>query len=193
MNRQFHRRNLPHLHSDDGIYFVTFRLANTIPHAMLDKIKCNKPDWNFEEYKKAFLKYDSLLNNNEAGVSYLSQKEISDTCKMTLHYPDGKDYKLICYCIMPNHIHFVFELLPGNKGLSKIMQSVKGISSRECNLILQRDGKFWQDESYDRLLRNEVELYFVIKYVLINPVESGLVNNWQGWEYTYCHKDYVVL
>ena len=64
MTRLFHRRNLPHLHSDDGIYFITFRLANTIPHAMLDKIKCNKSDWNFEEYKNAFLKYDSLLNNN---------------------------------------------------------------------------------------------------------------------------------
>ena len=73
------------------------------------------------------------------------------------------------------------------------MQAVKGVSSRECNLVLNREGKFWQDESYDRMIRNDVELYFVIRYVLINPVASGLVNNWQGWEYTYCHPNYVVL
>ena len=94
---------------------------------------------------------------------------------------------------MPNHIHLVFELIEGNKGMSKIMQSLKRTSARKCNLVLNRNGKFWQDESYDRLVRDDKELYFIIQYVLMNPVSAGLVQNWNDWKFTYCHPNYVVL
>jgi hypothetical protein len=73
------------------------------------------------------------------------------------------------------------------------MQSIKRISGRKCNLVLNRNGKFWQDESYDRLVRDDKELYFIIQYVLMNPVNAGLVENWNDWKYTYCQPNYVVL
>lgn len=92
-----------------------------------------------------------------------------------------------------NHIHLVFELLPPNKGISKIMQSIKGVSAKESNIILNRTGKFWQDESYDRWIRTDIELYFITRYVLLNPVNAALVTNWHDWEYTYCHPQYLVL
>lgn len=193
MGKSFHRRNLPHLHYDFGIYFITYRLANTIPTDMLRKIHNPERNWDFEKFKRAFIKYDSLLNNSAAGLYFLSQKNIAEICRYTLHYPDGNEYTLICYCIMPNHIHLVFKLLDYNKGISKIMQSIKRISARKSNLILGKEGKFWQDESYDRLVRNDVELYFIIRYVLLNPVNAHLVSNWEEWEYTYCNRDYLIL
>lgn len=94
---------------------------------------------------------------------------------------------------MPNHFHMVFELLQNNKGISKIMQSIKRISVRDCNTILSRSGAFWQDESFDRWVRDEKELYFVIRYILMNPVTAGLVNDWKDWKFTYCHPDYLIL
>ena len=94
---------------------------------------------------------------------------------------------------MPNHIHLVFELLKENKGISKIMQSIKRISARKSNLILNRSGKFWQDESYDRLVRDDKELYFVIRYILMNPVNAGLTKEWSDWKHTYCRPEYLVL
>lgn len=94
---------------------------------------------------------------------------------------------------MPNHIHLVFELLPQNKGISKIMQAIKGISSNKCNVLFDREGQFWQEESFDRWIRDDVEFYFTIRYVLMNPVEAGLVKNWNDWVNTYCHPDYIVL
>jgi hypothetical protein len=48
-------------------------------------------------------------------------------------------------------------------------------------------------KSYDRWVRDETELYFVIKYVLMNPVEAGLVVNWYDWENTFCLPEYVVI
>jgi len=137
--------------------------------------------------------YDTLLDKSDGSKNYLQRSEIAEIVRGTIIYPDGKDYTLICYCIMPNHVHIIFELLPQNKGISKIMQSIKRISARESNKILMHEGKFWQDESYDRLIRDERELYFTIKYVLLNPVHAGLTDNWQNWKYTYCHQKYIVI
>jgi len=133
------------------------------------------------------------LDSGLYSSKHLIDHQVAEICKYTLHFPDGKDYKLICYCIMPNHIHLVFELIEGNKGISKIMQSIKRTSARKSNQVLNRSGKFWQDESYDRLVRDEKELFFIIRYVLMNPESAGLVENWSDWNYTYCHPDYIVL
>lgn len=138
----FHRRNLPHLYFTDGLYFITYRLANSMPYEKLAEVNSNPADWDFNKYKRVFIKYDNLLDSGNYGINYLKQKELADVCRETLHYPDGNNYKLICYCIMPNHIHLVFKLLPQNKGIDKIMQSIKRISSRKCNLLLGKEGKF---------------------------------------------------
>lgn len=184
---------MPHLYFNDGMYFITYRLVNTIPLKMLSIIHSELKIIDNKKYERIIKKYDSVLDSGEYGKNYLHIKEVAEICRTTLQYPDGKDYKLICFTIMPNHVHLVFELLPGNKGISKIMQSIKRISARRANLFLQREGSFWQDESFDRWIRNEKELYFTIKYVLLNPVNARLVKEWNEWKYSYCNKNYLVL
>ena len=194
--RTFHRRNLPHLYYQEGQYFVTFRLANSIPQIALEELKKEFKTlgkMTAIQQKRLFVKYDSILDSNEIGIKYLALQPIVDILKATLHYPDGKEYKLICYSIMPNHVHLVFELLNENKGISKIMQSIKRISARNANQELKRSGKFWQDESFDRLIRDDKELFNTIKYVLLNPVSAGLVDDWGKWCHSYCHPSYLVL
>lgn len=192
MSQTFHRRNLPHLYDNEGIYFITFCLADSFQVGLINNIYCNEYN-NIDEFKMHFQKYDSLLDSFNSGDNYLAKKGMADICRMTLIYPDDKEYRLICYTIMPNHIHLVFELLPGNRGISKIMQGIKGVSARKCNLLLNRKGKFWQDESYDRWVRDDIELYFVIRYVLLNPVKAGLTCNWKSWRHTYCHPKFIIL
>lgn len=187
----FHRRNLPHLYFDAGRYFVTYRLANSIPVEKLRELYEPVEKMDFEEYKNLFLQYEALLESGEHGENYLEEPRIADISRDCLKYPDSEEYELICYCIMPNHIHAVIELLEGNRGLSKIMQSVKGVSSRKSNQMLKRKGRFWQSESFDRLIRNNRELKWIIKYVLNNPVYAGFVNYWQDWKYTYCNPKYL--
>jgi putative transposase len=193
MYKSFHRRNLPHLYFNDGIYFITYRLADTIPLTILNELSSSFKSGDDEKAKRIFRKYDSIIDSCRFGEKFLTIKEIAFICKSTLHYPDGKDYRLLCYCIMPNHIHLVFKLLDGTKGISKIMQSIKRISARKSNLLLNRAGKFWQDESFDRWIRDDKELFYIVRYILLNPVKAGMVKNWNDWEFTYCHPDYLVL
>lgn len=200
----FTRRNLPHLYFELGIYFVTFRLAGSLPPGFnsqpdrqcYDGNKINSQpdrlcyDSNNRESKNLFINYDRILDSGAFGGNYLINDEIAGRVKYCLHYPDGIEYKLICYTVMSNHVHTVFSLLEGNKGLSKIMQSIKGISARESNKILNRTGKFWQVESFDRLIRNENEFWNIVRYVLNNPVKTKLVKHWKDWKHSYCHPDY---
>jgi REP element-mobilizing transposase RayT len=195
-NSEFKRRNLPHLHFNEGMYFITSRLAGTLPYSLikiLNSISKIYKDIPFEEFRKHFLEYDNYLDKQNSIEVNLTDTKYADILRECMHYPDGKDYNLICFTIMPTHFHIAFELLPGNRGISKIMQSIKGISARRINEIRKRNGKLWQDESYDRWIRNDIELYFVIKYILENPIKAGFVNNWYEWKYSYCKKEFIIL
>lgn len=69
------------------------------------------------------------------------------------------------------------------------MKSIKGISAREVNKILNQKGGFWQSESYDHIVRDEDEFEKIIKYVIYNPVKDKLLDDWQDWEHTYLAED----
>lgn len=49
----------------------------------------------------------------------------------------------------------------------------------------------WQDENYDRIVRNGEELGRIIRYTLNNPVKIGLVKKWEDWEFNYLNPDYA--
>ena len=55
------------------------------------------------------------------------------------------------------------------------MQSLKRFTAREGNRLLGLTGQpFWQDESYDRLVRNGTEFERIWHYIEMNPVQAGL-------------------
>jgi REP element-mobilizing transposase RayT len=95
---------------------------------------------------------------------------------------------------MPNHVHATFRLLDvrisndetdESYPLTNILQSMKSYTALECNRSLDREGAFWQSESYDRVIRDQEELENVIRYIIYNPVKAGLVQEWIEWAHTY--------
>ena len=76
------------------------------------------------------------------------------------------------YAVMPNHVHL---LVTPTVPVSKLMHSLKLYTAREANRVLGLSGKpFWQDESYDRLVRDQSEFDRIARYIEWNPVRSGL-------------------
>ncbi len=191
--KHFHRRNLPHLYYNEGIYFVTFRLYDSIHPAELEKLQTILNSKTDEGKKKFFKKYDALLDKPFNNVKHLQKTEIAKICTNSILHFDGKDILVICFVIMPNHIHLVFELRNKTKLVGDILGSMKKYSAREANKYLNKEGKFWQAESFYRLVRDEKELFNIIKYVLLNPVNAGLVEDYKDWPHTYCRKEYLVL
>jgi len=203
-----YRRNLPHIQPEDGVFFVTFRLNGSLPVKVIKELQ-EERDFNIrqikrnnmskfkltsaivEEQNSHFDKFDSHLDNASYGPTYLTNRHIAIIARDAIHYLDGKDYELICYCIMSNHVHMI--VCKTSRILYQILQTLKRFTAREANKALNRDGKFWQKESYDNLIRSRNELSNKIQYVLNNPVKARLVNSWEDWEFSYCRKEFLEM
>lgn len=167
--------------------------------------KTQKEDFlNFN--RRWFAKFEDVLHKEQADIVWLKDEQITGLVSDSLKYRDGTDYYLKAFCIMSNHVHVVFkpmlneQSLPEVKGsnplkfagsaktLGEIMQSLKGYTAHEANKILNRTGKFWEEESYDHEVRNEEELDRIVKYVLNNPVKTGLVKTWKDWKWNWLRK-----
>jgi len=204
-HKDFYRRKLPHLQPAGGTFFVTYRLHNSIPQSLIKQLKIefeekkaqavNKQEFLHQIHQWYFKKLDDLLDKLEQGAVHLKDQRIAKIVADSLHYWDNKKLELICYCIMPNHVHTVFSLFKEGENektisLDKIMKSIKGVSARYCNQVLGLKGFFWNQESYDRLVRDRNELDRIIAYVLDNPVKAGLFKNRSDWEWSYIREEY---
>lgn len=199
--REFYKRNLPHFQPENGLFFITTRIANSLPMKVIVEIKNQKHDFeqfleHVEENKKQlairefhkhyFKRFDELLDNNNQNRKWLMNPDIQQIIKQNFMHWNKIRYNLITYCIMPNHLHLVIRPLIKSseiyESLAKIMFSIKSYAANECNKILDRKGQFWQHESYDHYIRNNDELNFYVNYILQNPVKAGLVNKPEHWK-----------
>lgn len=73
---------------------------------------------------------------------------------------------------MPNHVHLPVTPLVE---VSRLMHTLKRFTAHEANRLLGCQGQpFWQDESYDRLVRDNDEFHRIARYIRMNPVKAGL-------------------
>ena len=95
----------------------------------------------------------------------------------------GKFYDLAAAMILPDHCHLILKPL-GKFGLSQIMKGIKGVSAHRVNMLRGTTGSVWQDESWDRVLRDAAEFEKKLQYMLDNPVKAGFVMDgmdYDGW------------
>jgi REP element-mobilizing transposase RayT len=125
--------------------------------------------------KQAFLAMDRLLDNASTGPRYLRRPGVAGLVIDAIHYRDriSGDYDLHSFVVMANHVHL---LITPRVDVSKMVQSLKRFTARECNKMLGLTGQpFWQDESYDRLVRDQTEFDRIARYIELNPVNAGIV------------------
>jgi len=212
----FFRRRLPHYHLRNATYFVTFRLAGSLPYEAVARLeeKLQKrlavleqtlsgaalQAARYEEQKRHFARVDALLDRVVYGPRWLEQPPCAQIVMNCLRELDPAHFHLYAFCVMGNHVHALFDQQdipeppprPDGKAhtaLSVAMQLLKAKSAFFCNRLLKRSEAFWQRESYDHVVRNEREFERILAYILENPVKAGLVKTWQDWPYTYLNPD----
>lgn len=89
---------------------------------------------------------------------------------------EEKLIELICYCLMPNHFHFLMRQLKDN-GISKFMSQISNSYTKYFNIKYSRVGPLLQGAFKAVLIENEEQLIHVSRYIHLNPVVSGMVNN----------------
>ncbi len=189
--RVYHR-HLPHWRQDGATYFVTFRLHDSIPQHQLQALKRwrtlweeNHPEPRSEETWSRFAseitaRTDRYLDQGY-GECVFQERELADVMAESMLKFQNQRYLLSCFTVMPNHIHLAICPQPGFK-LEELMQAMKGYVARKVNRILGRCGRLWEQESYDRIIRDEEHLWRVVQYIGNNACAAGLARQtWKHW------------
>ena len=87
------------------------------------------------------------------GACVLQRPALSKIVAESLLYFNGDRYHIGDFVVMPNHVHLLVCLL-GGTDLLKQCRSWKKFSAGKINKVLGKTGRFWQEESFDHLVRS---------------------------------------
>lgn len=209
-NLSSYDRNLPHWRQEGAVYFVTFRLADSIPKSVLEMWRSERTHWlvslgispnvDADELPQALKRVPAAVRRSFEqeqarqlfveldachGACHLRNPDAASIVADALRYYD--DDRLHCgdFVVMPNHVHWLVIARVGHE-LEKILHSVKRFSARRVNQLLNRQGVFWQKESFDRIVRDADEYERTREYIRANPGRAGL----RDGEFYYYHAEW---
>jgi putative transposase len=188
-------KTLPHWAQSGTITFITWRTADSLPVAVLERITAERAqlirgfgldpatDWRRELAKRTapergrlqwalFESWDKRLDAG-AGECLLAGPELSRIVADSLHHFDQSRYILTDFVIMPNHVHLL-AAFPDEDAMLSQCTSWKRFTARQINALTGRGGEFWQVEQFDHLVRSAEQFEHYRRYIAENPQRAGL-------------------
>lgn len=207
-------RHMPHWRQPGATYFVTSRLGDSLPQAKLHELAGIRREWErqhppphstaaLQQLAKSLATYTEAWLDQGFGNCELRIESLRNHLITALHYFDDDRYELGAYVIMPNHAHMIVRPLHWTaQPLESILKSWKQFSSTQINREIGSKGALWQEESYDRIIRDEEHLYRCLQYIGDNPRRANLTTEncirWVrptwiplGWKGHFCRTGFV--
>lgn len=194
------RGYLPHVKREGAEYFVTFRLADSLPKEVLLRYEGERAERlrafhdakrqgravadNEEIINRDFLRKVERYLDQGAGACHLRRPEIADLVAGALKFFHEQRYRLREWVVMPNHVHVLFWPMP-NHVVGEIVKSWKQFTSMRAKPILGLpEGRFWQPEPFDHWVRDNEERARIARYVRNNPVTARLCAQPEDWRWS---------
>lgn len=190
-----HEGRLPHWYQPGVTYFVTFRTEDSVPqslsrswHGRRDEwlrrheIDPARNDWRARlialpelqrEYDATFTREFMEYLDRGYGECVLRDQRLAKMVAKSLRHFDGERYRLGDFVVMPNHVHLL-ACLAGKTEIEAQCKSWKRYTATEINSALGRHGRFWQEESFDHLVRRVAQFEYLQRYIADNPAKAGL-------------------
>ncbi len=181
------RGYLPHFDETGQVQSITIRLYDSLPSAVLEAWK-EELRWDVgladgEQRQLELRRRVAIYEDAGHGACFLCDPQIALLVESALMFFDGSRYRLLGWCVMPNHVHAVIETFAGHS-LDRVMHSWKSYTSKAANRLLARHGIFWMREYFDRFVRDEEHLAYLLDYIHNNPVKAGLVAHSEDWPFS---------
>ncbi len=175
---------LPHWQQNQSAYFLTFRLADSLPSHIFEQWRQERDLWCLKhpapwspesesEYHRLFsAAIDKHLDQGH-GTCLLRQPVHSTIVAESFRHFDHGRYLLHAWVIMPNHVHLLLSLAD-NSSLEKIVGSWKRFTAREIGRQNHGAGTVWQKDYFDRLIRDWDHFMNAARYIRRNPEKAKL-------------------
>ena len=179
----YSRGYLPHFDPGSTTQFITSRLYDSLPQKILERFRAELEAKIVEDIDREVMILIEKFLDSGYGKCFLKERAVAEIVKNSLQKFDGERYKLIAWVIMPNHVHLLLKPLNGWE-LYKILQSFKSFTAQESNKLLNRNGKFWMREYFDRRIRDCEHFEKTLRYIENNPVKAGFCEKQSDWEFS---------
>ena len=178
------RRGLPHWEAGETPQSITFRLADSLPRDVIERLSearaSGLPAGETPALQRQ--RFESLLDSGH-GECLLARPELAAIVENALLHFHGTRYRLHAWCIMPNHVHVLATPLHGFS-LSSIVHSWKSFTAKAINAALGRSGAVWFEEYFDRAIRDDAHFAAAQAYIEANPVKAGLCAAPEAWAFS---------
>jgi len=184
--RGWYRHKIPHYDGDET-QFITFRLADSLPQVVIEKMKYRLDHDKFIDNSQEYRDMVEEYLDTGSGECILGDPAIAELVESTILHEHGRTCDVKAWVIMPNHAHVMLRPYDGHS-LAGIMKRVKGISARKINLLLGQSGTVWQSDYFDRYIRDEDDFKRKLLYIEENPVKAGLVKDAGSWRFSSAYQ-----
>lgn len=168
-------KNLPHRDAPGTRQFITCRLADSLPPS-------RRHEWEalleLEDDHEKQRGIEAYIDRGY-GKCHLRNPRIAALVQENLWHHDGEKYRLLAWVIMPNHFHILIDIWQVPMG--EILKSWKSYTAKEANKILGRSGAFWEEDYFDRYVRDDDHYRRVVRYIENNPNKAKLIKSSSDW------------
>lgn len=196
-------RKLPHWSQPGTVAFVTWRTNDSMPAAVLRQWFGDRDRWlrahGIEPTKVNWRQLLGELNRRivEAfwelfwnrwhdaldachGACVLKKPELAKIVADSLHHFDNDRYLMLDFVVMPNHVHLLASFADEEAMLAQC-ESWKHYTATQINRRIKQHGRFWQQDGFDHLVRNDEQFGYLRRYIAENPGKARL----PGGEYQH--------
>jgi type I restriction enzyme R subunit len=189
-------RHLPHWTQAGTLSFITWRTADSMPKEVVEQWVKQRASWlrihgldptqahwrrrlrtlsrdEQLDYHRRFTNRWLELLGDCHGDCLLRQRALAEVVGTSLRHFDGQRYLLTDYVVMPNHVH-VLAAFPNEEGMLAQCESWKHYTATQINRATGRDGRFWQSDDFDHLVRSEEQFHYFRRYIADNLIAVGL-------------------
>ena len=178
-----HRGYIPHFDGGAIPQSITFRLADSLPAwriQALDEELARLPREAVSRERRRHL--DAYLDQG-LGSCRLSDPRLALLVQNALLKFDGERYHLHAWVIMPNHVHALLTPIPPAL-VGRIVHAWKSYTATAANRLLHLRGSFWQEDFFDRAIRDERHFQAAYAYIEANPTKAGLCSRDEKWPWS---------
>jgi len=177
------RGYLPHWESGEVAQSITFRLADSLPAIVLERLRDELARFaDDDQTLKRRIRIEEALDRGR-GSAVLRNPDIAAVVEDALLHFDAQRYRLHAWCIMPNHVHVLATPLADWR-LSQLTHAWKSFTAKKVNASLGKSGVLWAAEYHDRAIRDDAHYATAVAYIAANPVKANLCAKPQDWRFS---------
>jgi REP element-mobilizing transposase RayT len=190
------RDALPHWGQAGTVCFITWRTWDSMPRAIVEKwlaerrrwlerhgIDPDAVDWRDrlealtpaqrkDFHRRLTIRWEDALDACH-GACVLRRADLAQVVADSLRYFDGERYALSDFVVMPNHVHLL-AAFPSAEAMLLQCESWKHYTGVQINQALGRQGRFWQTDGFDHLVRGPEHFEGLRRYIAANPSRAKL-------------------